>query len=345
MNFWWVNANQTYEYTLAGGFLWSPKLKKNRGRNEFYDTMPRVRPGDVIFVFRQMYVTALGVATSVGYSAERPEHGFEFNDWNRDGWRVDVDLHVLKRQIRPRDHMDLLAPLLPLKYSPIRPNGDGLQGVYLASVPSPMASALGGLIGSEFQVITGTSVPAVSSEVQAETTIHATPQQVSPLSPPSRLPIEAPIRNDPPPDTFELFGDLDVARIAVGRAEQGVLRNLLIQGTRSTDCSLCGMHYPVEFLVAAHIKRRADCSDDEKRDIPAVAMLACRFGCDELYERGFISVASNGDILVTTTSKMTDDLKIRLDEFVGLQCTVLNSTNEPYFKWHRENVFLSDTGI
>jgi hypothetical protein len=41
------------------------------------------------------------------------------------------------------------GPQMPAKYSPLRPNGDGLQSVYLAEVPQPMAEVLAGLIGAE----------------------------------------------------------------------------------------------------------------------------------------------------------------------------------------------------
>jgi putative restriction endonuclease len=339
MNFWWVNANQTYEHTLAGGFLWSPKKKKNGGRNEFYDTMPRVRPGDPIFVFRNMFITAIGIATSPGYSAERPEEGFEFNDWNRDGWRVDVDLYPLKHQIRPRDHMRVLSPLLPSRYSPLRDNGDGLQGVYLASVPQVMATALGSLIGLEYSEISGSPI----SPTNLVTTEEAPRVAPSVPEPSVRVLDERPasvLRSEVPTDTPDLLGDLDVARVAMGRAEQSVLRNLLVQDTTVAECAICGMTYPVGFLVAAHIKPRAKCSDDEKRDVPAIAMLACRFGCDELYERGYISVASNGSILTTSAATLTDDMEIRLSEFDGLSCSALSHTNEKYFLWHRENIFL-----
>ena len=46
--------------------------------------------------------------------------------------------------------------------------------------------------------------------------------------------------------------------------------------------------------MAAHVKKRAVCSDTERRDLHHVAMLACSFGCDALYESGWITVDENG---------------------------------------------------
>ena len=363
MKYWWVNANQTYEHTLAGGFLWSPKIKKNGVRNEFYDTMARVRPGDVIFVFRNMFITALGVATSQGYSAERPASGFEFNDWNRDGWRVDVDLYPLKHQIRPRDHMQFLAPVLPARYSPLRENGDGLQSVYLASVPPRMAATLGALVGAEYEDISGQpptplpETPLASPSMEALLVKDREPIGQEPPSITADREEVVDSSNEDPHDAAAivstqgpfaewvtdevptLFDELDVVRMAYGRAEQGVLRSLLVRDVTVAACALCGMTYPVGLLVAAHIKPRASCTDQEKRDLPAIAMLACRFGCDELYERGYIGVAANGEILTAPPKQLTGDLEIRLSEYDNLRCAIIGVTNEEYFRWHREHVF------
>ena len=42
-----------------------------------------------------------------------------------------------------------MRPLLPDKYSPLQPNGNGLQSVYLTEVPTTLAEVLIGLIGQE----------------------------------------------------------------------------------------------------------------------------------------------------------------------------------------------------
>lgn len=91
------------------------------------------------------------------------------------------------------------------------------------------------------------------------------------------------------------FDAVDAEVRTMRRLEQPYLRDILMPG--STDrCALCSRQMDVGFLVAAHIKKRALCTFEEKTDVPAVAMPACRFGCDELFERGFIWVDSNGKI-------------------------------------------------
>jgi hypothetical protein len=63
------------------------------------------------------------------------------------GWRVKVQFTELANKIRPKDHIEILRPVLPAKYSPLQPNGNGLQSVYLTEVPTPLAEVLVGLIG------------------------------------------------------------------------------------------------------------------------------------------------------------------------------------------------------
>ena len=57
----------------------------------------------------------------------------------------------LSVKIRPKDHIDVLRPLLPERYSPLQPNGNGLQSVYLTEIPADLAEVLMGLIGQEVE--------------------------------------------------------------------------------------------------------------------------------------------------------------------------------------------------
>ena len=85
---------------------------------------------------------------------------------------------------------------------------------------------------------------------------------------------------------------------AVARTEQRYIRQQLLRAGEAR-CALCDRIFDERFLVAAHIKRRSDCTEEERRDIPAIAMLACKFGCDELFEQGMVIVNSQGTIKVT----------------------------------------------
>jgi putative restriction endonuclease len=115
MRYWWVNQNQTYRHEVPGGYLWSPKRKANQAQNPFYDFMREVTPGDVIFSFSNTTIRAIGVAASYAYEAPKPlEFGQAGAYWNNIGWRIDVKFHELRLTTRPADHMNVLAPLLPI---------------------------------------------------------------------------------------------------------------------------------------------------------------------------------------------------------------------------------------
>src|SRR5438132_4137092 len=51
MRYWWVNQNQTYRAEVRGSFMWSPKQNANGARNQFYENMREMSPGDVVFSF------------------------------------------------------------------------------------------------------------------------------------------------------------------------------------------------------------------------------------------------------------------------------------------------------
>ncbi|WYK04054.1 hypothetical protein DWF04_013385 [Cereibacter sphaeroides f. sp. denitrificans] len=82
--------------------------------------------------------------------------------WSNEGWFIGIDFQILEQPLRPKDHMDKLGPLLPRKYSPIRENGSGNQGAYLAEISSAMADELLLLLG---QPVLG---PLEASDDQAE---------------------------------------------------------------------------------------------------------------------------------------------------------------------------------
>ena len=98
---------------------------------------------------------------------------------------------------------------------------------------------------------------------------------------------------------------LDKAGHRALRVEQSYLRRALFKGP-AAPCDLCGRVFEVEFLVAAHIKKRADCDDQERRDVAHVVMSACRFGCDELYERGYIAVGDDGQFILSHAIKASE---------------------------------------
>ena len=143
MRHWWVNQNQTYRHEIRGGYLWSPKRNANGVRNPFYESMREVAPGDLTFSFVETRIFAVGIAQSYCWESPKPlEFGTAGQNWENIGWKVKVNFAQLANQIRLKDHIQLLRPLLPDKYSPLLPNGNGLQSVYLTEISTEFAGEL-----------------------------------------------------------------------------------------------------------------------------------------------------------------------------------------------------------
>jgi hypothetical protein len=155
---------------------------------------------------------------------------------------------------------------------------------------------------------------------------------------PAVVRLQEPTANQIPLDPqFAVLDGLAQVRI---RKEQGVLRRLLVGDRSRAECDLCRRDYDLEFLVAAHIKRRSVCTDDERNDLRNVAMLACVFGCDRLYEAGYVTVGTNGTILATEREeRLQRSVSTYLDRLEGEQCGAHRPATEKYFKWHRDNIF------
>src|SRR5579864_1917188 len=111
MRYWWVNQNQTYRAEVRGSFMWSPNHNANGARNQFYENMREVSPGDVVFSFCDTRIKAIGVVTGAAQTGPKPDFGAAGSNWSREGWFVPVDYCILNNQIRPKDHAAILRPV------------------------------------------------------------------------------------------------------------------------------------------------------------------------------------------------------------------------------------------
>lgn len=150
----------------------------------------------------------------------------------------------------------------------------------------------------------------------------------------------------PPPVTLAEFraavdapqGPTDREVLTRQRTEQAYLRRWLLPGPFG-NCALCGRSFPSEFLVAAHIKKRSACTEAERRDAENIVMPACKFGCDALYEEGWISVDDSGRIIVSSSASPDSPVEQRLRELIDAHCSAFNSARREYFAWHSATVF------
>jgi hypothetical protein len=133
-----------------------------------------------------------------------------------------------------------------------------------------------------------------------------------------------------------LDGDLDRQASGWHRKEQAKGRKRLLRGRTVGICMICGNQMSAEFLIAAHIKRRSECTDEEKRDLDGVMMLACKFGCDYLYEAGFLSIEGSK---IKVSDNLTDLIGVKYASPLKGREVKANEKQLKYFEWHFKNKF------
>ena len=147
---------------------------------------------------------------------------------------------------------------------------------------------------------------------------------------------------DEPPTEGRIVGDRDpiwagahtsVVREALARREQAALRELLLDDRKRTNCDLCGRELPAALLVAAHIVPRHRLTDDERRDLGRIAMLACTLGCDALFEHGYIAVDSTGSVQALS-GQDNSDLSMFARAIAGRPCTAYTPATAGRFADH-----------
>lgn len=304
MTYWWVNQNQTYAHEVGGGYLWSPKKNQNDGRNQFYDNMTRVQPGDVVLSFSDTFIKAVGIATVPAESAPKPmEFGNAGAYWGNEGWLVQVQFSELERPLHPKSYMGLIGPTLPARYSPLQQNGNGNQGVYLAEVPQPMANVLLRLLDGQVETIVS-STDIASHTDAADDVVEKQLQQ----------------RPDIP--------ETEKQQLIKARRGQGLFRARVELIEKS--CRLTGVTQK-SHLRASHIKPWRSCTDAEKLDGNNGLLLSPHV--DHLFDRGFVSFSDAGDILVS--SKLPTVVLERWGLNVNTNVGQFNPDQKTYLAYHR----------
>jgi len=318
MRTWWVNQNQTYRQEIHGGYLWSPKRKANGHRNAFYESMREVSPGDLVFSFAGTLISAFGLAHSFAYEAPKPpEFGEAGRNWNRIGWRVDVRFHELAHPVRPSDWMELLRPLLPSRYSPLRPNGHGVQSIYLTEIPQPLALTIAELVGNEVLLLLRTE------------SVYERPLPA--MSPEALLWEDEICRTI---DTDRTLESTTREALIVARRGQGLFRQLVQE--RESFCRITKVDRP-EHLRASHCKPWRDCTNEERLDGENGLLLTPSM--DHLFDRGFISFRDDGRVLISPVAHRESLAKMGLT--VDREANVGGFTHQQqgYLDYHRDQVF------
>lgn len=313
MSFWWVNQNQTLRAEIEGGFIWSPKRNKNGAFNRFYENMKLVEPGDLILSFADQRIGYVGLATDRAVTNAKPDFGGKGENWDQEGWLVPVRWTKLEAPVQPKALIDQLRPTLPTKYAPLTKEGNGLQSVYLATIPEAMAAVF---VQASKEIDQAAKVP--SFEIENEPVRRFEDR------------VEAAIKNNTTIDTTEK------QELVLARRGQGKFRRNLEQ--IEDCCRLTGVR-DRRFLRASHIKPWRLCETNHERlDGYNGLLLTPTF--DHLFDKGYISFSDDGAILIS--DRLPNEVRCSL----GLAAQSVNAktfteAHEKYLAFHRKGVFLT----
>ena len=322
MRYWWVNQNQTYRHEVRGGYLWSPKRKTNLAANPFYDFMREVAPGDVVFSFADTLIRAIGIAASHAYEAPKPlEFGQAGAYWDKIGWRLDMRFSELRLPIKPSVHMEVLKPLLPDRYAPLRANGAGLQNVYLTRVPDRLAAVLVDLLGAEARdLVLGYRVAEEAPITSAIGLVEWEEHELSEVKADTSLP------------------ETDRQAIVLARRGQGLFKKRVMKIEHA--CRITGVNRE-EHLRASHCKPWRDATNEERLDGENGLLLTPSI--DHLFDRGFIAFEDTGQVIVSPVAHRESLLRMGIQPDSPPKVGIFSSGQRRFLQFHRDYVLLKSS--
>jgi hypothetical protein len=286
--------------------MWAPKTDKRGGSPTSYKNMTEIRSGDIIFSFAGKQIKAIGIALGNAYTSVKPRVFEKAGEaWNDEGWRVDVLYESTLNPIFPGNHMDLLAPLLPERNSPIRLDGAGNQ-VYLCEISQ--------LFGDALLALTSTPVPEMPVLSLEDLAFNADEQELI-----SATSITETVK----------------ATLVQARRGQGLFRSRV--QTIEKACRVTGLSAE-KFLIASHIKPWSKSENDERLDGNNGLFLSPHI--DKLFDGGFISFSHRGEMLVSpkldseVLTKWSIDPKQNVGRF---------NSDQAYFLEHHNSVIFQES--
>jgi len=265
--------------------------------------MTQVRPGDLVFSFAGGRIIAIGLAVSAFYEAPKPtDFGAAGQSWSEDGWAVDVDFQKVPKPLKPLEHMHVLYPLLPPKYSPLRANGQGKE-LYLTSIPLELGTLLLELIGSPELAMQVTKLSDLSYSEEEQLVVQDA-----------------------------ILEETMKASLVLARRGQGKFRKRVefFEGS----CRVTGVTSS-KLLIASHIKPWAISSNEERLNGHNGLFLSPHI--DKLFDTGLMSFENNGAMLFSEALDLNVLERWNIDPTKKVK--KFGQDQSYFLAQHRENVF------
>ena len=278
--------------------------------------MREIAPGDLIFSFVNTQIPAIGIAQSYCWESPKPqEFGGVGEYWENVGWKVAVRFVELHHKLRPKDHMDVLGPLLPGRYAPLQPNGNGIQSIYLTEIPEAFGEVLKGLIGDELSPLVATAhgiKPVISDDLDVWERRQ-----------------EQQIAND------RTIPETDRQAIIRARRGQGLFKERVSKIEK--QCRITKVENPVH-LVASHCKPWRDSSNEERLNGENGLLLTPSI--DHLFDRGFISFEDTGKLIISPVAHQLSLHRMGIETQEVVNVGDFTSGQRTFLDFHRQYVLL-----
>lgn len=308
MAFWWVNHKQTRDHEIRGGYLWSPMRNANGARNQTYENMRLVRPGDTVFSYAHGRIGAVGRVIEAATACPKPD---AFGDvggyWSNAGWMVEVAFQPAPRPLQPSVEIDAIGPLLPPRYSPIQRNGHGNQGCYLAAISPALGQLLLALTGTDWSA-------DIEPATRPETLVDPQPDVLEDIHR---------VETDPS------LSDTQRLQLAKARVGQGLFRKRVI--VLDGACRVTGVT-DTRVLVASHIKPWREADNADRLNGNNGILLSPHV--DALFDEALLSFEDDGEILVHPS--LSPDVLYRWSIDPAKQVEPFRRGQRPFLARHRE---------
>jgi hypothetical protein len=301
MRYWWVNQNKTYRHEIEAGYLWAPQSGVWH-----HEILTEMKPGDLVFSFKDSLVSAIGVVQRPAENMIKPDFGVHGDNWADLGWCVPTEFIEISSPIKPSEMMNLIDPLLPDKYSPLQSGTGRGNQIYLTEIPPRLGDLLFQLSREDIAQISDELAPTIDQELEDSIQYEILAKGIE--------------------------GDLEKIQLTKARRGQGIFRtNVRLIENR---CRLTGVEN-IKHLRASHIKPWKESNDSEKIDGHNGLLLSPHV--DHLFDRGFISFKESGELLVSKELNpiVLQQWSISSANNVGR----FTKSQSSYLEFHQDSIF------
>jgi hypothetical protein len=217
--------------------------------------------------------------------------------------------------------MEVLRSVLPDRYSPLQPNGNGIQSIYLTELSDDFAEVLAGLIGEE----------ARSLVANADTIVAVDKGRIvtgDDLDVWER-------RLEEQVETDATVPETDREAIIRARRGQGLFKQRVMR--IEARCRITGVDNP-NHLLASHCKPWTDSSNEERLNGENGLLLTPSI--DHLFDRGFIGFEDSGNLIISPVAHRPSLQRMGVETERVTNVGAFTEGQRQFLEFHRNSVLL-----